>query len=129
MPNPLQINLSEAQKEELEQARDHSPKAYVRERAAAILKIAGGMSASAVARHGLLRPRQYQTVCQWVKRYQASGIAALRVRQGRGRKAAFSPSVCDTAAGSAHSPYAGSSCPIALGASVKSLDAAKYFGK
>lgn len=92
MAHPLHIELKASEKKALEQARDHSPKAYVRERAAAILKIAEGQSASQVAQHGLLKRRQYQTVCQWVRRYQDGGLPALFVRQGRGRKAAFSPS-------------------------------------
>jgi transposase len=91
MPNPLQIELTEREQIELERLRDHGEKAYVRERAAAILKLASGMSASAVANYGLLKRRQYQTVCQWVRRYQAEGIKGLYIRQGRGRKAAFSP--------------------------------------
>jgi transposase len=92
MPTPLQIKLSESQQAELEEARDHSVKAYLREWAAAILKIAEGKSASEVARSGLLKRRQYQTVCAWAQRYQEAGIAGLAIRQGRGRKAAFSPS-------------------------------------
>ncbi len=91
MPNPLQIELSASACKELVQVRDQSPKAYLRERAAAILKIAEGQSASEVARHGLLKQRQYQTVCDWVHRYQQAGPEGLMIRQGRGRKAAFSP--------------------------------------
>ena len=93
MPNPLQITLSEKQRAELEELRDHSQKAYLRERAAAILKIGEGKSASEVARSGLLKRRQYQTVCDWVQRFQRAGIVGLVIRQGRGRKAAFSPSL------------------------------------
>jgi transposase len=95
MPKPLQIELSAAAKQELEQVRDTSPKAYLRERAAAILKIAAGQSASEVARRGLLKRRQYQTICHWVQRYQTGGIQSLGIGQGRGRKAAFSPSLPD----------------------------------
>lgn len=91
MPKPLQVQLSQAARQELEQIRDRGTKAYIRERAAAILKIADGLSASQVARQGLLKPRQYQTICQWVRRYQTEGIKGLAIRQGRGRKAAFSP--------------------------------------
>ena len=38
MPAPLEINLTQAEREELETVRDTHPKAYMRERAAAILK-------------------------------------------------------------------------------------------
>ena len=91
MPKPLQIELKEPERVELEQLRDKGSKTYLRERAAAILKIASGMSASEVASHGLLKRRQYQTVCHWVRRYQAEGVEGFKIRQGRGRKAAFSP--------------------------------------
>lgn len=91
MPNPLQIILSTESRLELENLMKTGHKAYLRERAAAILKIADGMSANQVAQHGLLRKRQVDTVCDWVHRYQAEGIAGLHIRSGRGRKPAFSP--------------------------------------
>ena len=91
MPKPLQVKLSQTERTKLEKVRDKASKAYLRERATAILKIADGMSASQVAHHGLLKQRQYQTVCDWVRRYQAEGVKGLYIRQGRGRKAAFSP--------------------------------------
>lgn len=93
MPKPLQITLDQAARMELERLRDRGDKAYVRERAAAILKIADGMSASQVAQQGLHKARQYQSVCEWVHRYKAEGIAGLYIREGRGRKAAFSPTL------------------------------------
>ena len=93
MPNPLTLELTDAQRAELEDVRDHHPKPYMRERAAAILKIAGGVSGREVARHRLLRPHWPDTIYEWVKRHQAQGIAGLKIRPGRGRKPAFSPSV------------------------------------
>jgi len=95
MPKPLQITLDQSARTELERLRDTGAKSYVRERAAAILKIADGMSASEVAKNGLYKPRQYQSVCEWVHRYEAEGIAGLYIRDGRGRKAAFSPTLPD----------------------------------
>lgn len=71
--------------------RDTGAKAYLRERAGALLKIADGQSAAAVARTGLLRPRQPDTVYRWLARYRAEGIAGLRDRPGRGRKPAAYP--------------------------------------
>lgn len=65
--------------------------AYLRERAAAILKVADGLVAAEVARTGLLRPRDPDTVYRWLDRYATEGIAGLTVRPGRGRKPAFSP--------------------------------------
>lgn len=92
MAKPLQVELTESERMELEQLRDHSPKAYLRERAAAILKLAEGLSGREVAHHGLLKRRKHQTVCGWVQRYRDEGVEGLIIRQGRGRKAAFSPS-------------------------------------
>jgi transposase len=91
MPKPLQVQLSQTEKAELEKIRDNASKAYLRERASALLKIGAGMSASQVADHGLLKRRQYQTVCDWVQRYQAEGVKGLMIRRGRGRKVSFSP--------------------------------------
>ena len=63
----------------------------MRERAAALLKIADGASSSQVAGYGLLKHRNYHTVCEWVHRYREGGLAGLQIRKGRGRKPAFSP--------------------------------------
>lgn len=72
--------------------RDHAPKAYLRERAAALLKLAAGESLTQVAQAGLLRSRDRHTLLDWLRRYQAEGLAGLRLRAGRGRKPAFFPS-------------------------------------
>jgi len=97
MPVPLHLALTPAERADLEQVRDHDPTPYMRERAAGILKVGAGQSVRAVARAGLLQPRRRETVGTWIRRYQAEGIAGLRIRPGRGRKPAFSPS--DRAAG------------------------------
>lgn len=91
----LQLTLSETQRGALQDLRDHAPKPYLRVRAAALLKVAAGASASAVARSGLLKTLHYETVCAWVQRYQAEGLSGLTMRRGRGRKPAFSPSAHD----------------------------------
>ena len=93
MAKPLCIVLSAQQIAELEHARDKHPLPYIRERAAAILKVAAGSSAREVALHGLLKARWPDTVYDWVKRYRGGGLKALFIRPGRGRKPAFSPSV------------------------------------
>ena len=77
---------------ELERLRDSGPKAYLRERAAAILKIAEGIAAAVVARALLLKPRKPDTVYDWLNRYEKEGIQGLVIKPGRGRKPAFSPS-------------------------------------
>ena len=81
--------LSEAERQTLEQARDHHPLAYVRERAAALLRINGGEAAYQVAITGLLKPRAPDTLYHWLNLYEQQGIAALRLPRRRGRR--FSP--------------------------------------
>ena len=93
MPPAIQLELTPKQRQELEALRDQSPKPYLRERAAALLKIASGQSGLATARSGLLKPRLPDTIYAWVKRYRAQGVAGLQQSAGRGRKPAFSPSV------------------------------------
>ena len=91
MPKVYRFNLSAAQKAELEEVRGRHPKPYLRERAAAILKVATGVSLRQVAYHGLLRRHAPETVKAWCERYLAEGVAGLKVRPGRGRPAIFSP--------------------------------------
>ena len=91
MPKALQLTLSTSARQELKRVRDHEPEPYMREKAAALLKIAAGQSGRAVACHGLLKHRRPDTVYDWVRRYQVEGVKGLRVKSGRGRKPAFSP--------------------------------------
>lgn len=100
MAKPLQLELTPEQRRELERVRDTDDRPYLRERAAAILKIADGQSVRQVALHGLLKRRQEETVGRWVRRYLDEGLAGLVIKPGRGRKPAFSPSA----------PNAGSCC-------------------
>lgn len=93
MPKHRLLLLSEEQQQELRHLRDHDPVPYVRERAAALLKIGQGERPAHVARRGLLRRREPDTLYRWLDRYQQQGAAGLRVRSGRGRKPAFSPCV------------------------------------
>lgn len=92
MSRRVRVELTATQQHELEGMRDHDPKAYRRERAAAILKVAAGTLIQDVAAHGLLRRRKAETVGQWVRAYQRQGLAGLTIRAGRGRKGIFSPS-------------------------------------
>lgn len=71
------VGLSWAQRRELEKARAHDSWAYVRERCAAALKIAEGASAHAAARHGLLKPRDPDTIYAWLDHYLVDGLAGL----------------------------------------------------
>lgn len=96
MGKPRQLNLTETQQSELIRLRDTASKPYLRERAAALLKIADGDTAAYVARAGLLRQRDPDTIYDWLNRFEQGGIGGLLVRVGRGRKPAFSPSVADS---------------------------------
>lgn len=80
------VMLSDLQRQELQRIRETAPKAYLRERAAAILLVADGKPAAAVARSGLPRYRKADTVYDWLNRYASEGIGGLRIRDGRGRK-------------------------------------------
>jgi len=91
MPALRHLTLAPAQRAELVRLRDTAPKPYLRERAAALLKIADGARPAHVARTGLLRRRKERTVYTWLTRYQQEGVTGLTLRPGRGRKPAFSP--------------------------------------
>jgi hypothetical protein len=85
--NKRTLFLSSSERAELEHIRDHDRRAYLRERAAALLKIADGMGPTVVARQGLLKPRHQETVCLWLNDYEET--RTLRPRPATRR--AFSP--------------------------------------
>jgi transposase len=91
MPKRIRVELSEAQIQELEVTRHQSAKPHLRERAAAVLKVAEGQSVTEVAEKGLLIRHEPETVHAWIKAYLKDGISGWTVQAGRGRKAAFSP--------------------------------------
>lgn len=91
MPKRRYLELLEEEKRELEAVRDRHVKPYMREKASALLQIAAGKSAHAVAVGGLLKPRDPDSVYSWLERYEAEGIEGLKIRSGRGRNPAFSP--------------------------------------
>ena len=78
------LTLTEQQRDELVQARDRDPRPQVRERSAALLKIADGKSPHWVARQGLLKERDPDTVYLWLHIYETSGLDGLRQRQHGG---------------------------------------------
>jgi len=98
MDRPL-VQLSEAQRAELQEACKHHAKPYVREKCAAILKIARGRSCREVGRTGLINPHTPDTLSDWIAIYQHEGLAGLLVHKGRGRKPAFFPSLPAPGAG------------------------------
>ena len=91
MPKHWNLTLSAEQRAQLEDLRDHDPLPYLRERAAALLKVADGMKAAHVAASGLYRPRKPDTLYRWLSSYQREGLPGLRIKAGRGRKPAFFP--------------------------------------
>jgi hypothetical protein len=99
MPQRRRLQLTDERLAELKRARDTAKRPYVRERAAALVRVAEGESPRHVARTGLLKPRDPDTVYAWVDRYEAAGVAGLTIRPGRGRKPAFSPSPPDGGVG------------------------------
>jgi hypothetical protein len=66
MPKRRYLNLNEDQRVELEQLLRRDPRAYMRERASALLQVADGHSAHWVAHDGLLRQRKPDTVIGWL---------------------------------------------------------------
>ena len=78
MPKYRTLSLSDAQRAELVETLTCSKKAYLRERAAAILKIADGTPAAQVAQGGLLQVRDPDTLYSWLHRYRR-----LRIRYER----------------------------------------------
>ena len=80
------LALLDDQRAELLYHRDHDPKSYVRERCAAVLKIADGHSSYAVANTGLLKNRDPDTVYAWLDYYQNEGLPGLLAHQHGGNR-------------------------------------------
>jgi hypothetical protein len=90
------VTLRWAQRRDLEQGRDHDPRPYVRERCAALLKIAEGASAYSVARQGLVKARDPATVYAWLAHDLADGLAGLTGhRHGGYRRSRLRPGGTD----------------------------------
>ena len=86
MPLRRSLDLSDLQRADLLHYRDHDPRPYVRERCAAILKVADGQSAHAVACHGLLKPRDPDTLYSWLNHYEEAGLDGLLGSQQGGSR-------------------------------------------
>ena len=80
-----QLHLSDQQLQDLHHLRDTGEPAYLRERAAALLKIAAGSSPHRVAQRGLLKKRKPDTVYTWLRHYREH-FMGLRHKPGKGRK-------------------------------------------
>jgi hypothetical protein len=80
------LSLSPEQQHELTTLRNHTKDEYVRERCAALLKIASGRSPHWVARHGLLKPRDPDTLYSWLGLYEAQGATGLHDHRHGGQR-------------------------------------------
>ena len=81
------LTLTAQQRQELVQIRDHDRRPYMREHAAALLKIAAGLSPHWVAGFGLLKRRDPDTIYGWLEEYLAHGT----IRPRPACRRAFSP--------------------------------------
>ena len=81
------LTISEEERKYLEQTRDRDPRPYLRERAAALLKVADGQVAHDVALRGLHKPREPDTIYAWLDDFQKT--RRLKVRPACRRT--FSP--------------------------------------
>ena len=84
MPPRRKLQLAEEQRKALEHHRDHDSRPYVRERCAALLKIADGTSAHWVAINGLLKSRKPDTIYQWMNIYENEGLKGIIDRRNGG---------------------------------------------
>jgi transposase len=91
MPKRRTTTMTDDERIQLEWMRDHHDKPYMRERASAMLQIDSGKSPHYVAKHGLLKQRDPDSVYTWLDRFEEAGIDGLKIEPGRGRKPAFSP--------------------------------------
>lgn len=83
------LTLTDDERAQLVEHRDHDSNPQVRERCAAIVKIANGQSAHAVAGQGLLKPRDPDTVYGWLDRYEKQGLEGLLSRLHGGQRRRF----------------------------------------
>ena len=78
------LRLKTREQRELEHYRDHDTRPYVRERCSALLRIAAGETPHAVARQGVLKPRDPDTLYGWLYVYEEEGVAGLVAHQQGG---------------------------------------------
>lgn len=80
------IGLTAEQRRELTECRDHHRRPDMRERCAAILKIADGHSPHWVACHGLLKARDPDSIYNWLTIYETHGVVGLIGRRHGGQR-------------------------------------------
>ena len=84
--NRLHLKLTKKERDLLVSIRDKDEKAYRREKAAALLKIGEGQSPHEVAKQGLLKERDPDTIYSWVKDFVTTGIKSLTHKPRRKQK-------------------------------------------
>ena len=80
------IELTHEQHQELLWHRDHDPRPYVRERCAAVLKVAEGRTPYWIAQQGLLKQWDPDTLYAWLDYYQLQGLPGLIAHQHGGAR-------------------------------------------
>jgi hypothetical protein len=78
------LRLSEAERQTLDEAVRHHPHPDARERCAALLQVAQGHAPHWVARQGVLRQRDPDSLYHWLGYYQQGGLVALLTRRHGG---------------------------------------------
>jgi len=82
----LKLRLAGRHLKQLEHAARSNQNAQIRERAAAVLKVASGQSVRHVSENGLLVGRHRSTVYDWIQQYFTHGLSAWEKKRQRQRK-------------------------------------------
>ena len=101
------LRLKPREQRELEYYRDQDARPYMRERCSALLKIAAGESPHAVARQGVLKPRDPDTLYGWLAIYEDEGLVGLVAHQQGGDRRRVLRGGRGRARGSAGDPAGG----------------------
>ena len=101
------LRLKTREQRELEHYRDHDARPYVRERCSAVLQIAAGESPHAVARQGVLKPRDPDTVYGWLQSYEEEGLGGLVAHQQGGDRRRVLRGGCGRPRGTVGDPAGG----------------------
>lgn len=89
MVHRRRLTITKGERNELVEQRDHHPSPQARERCAALLKIADGQSPHWVARQGLLKPRDPDTIYTWLDLYATEGLEGVLTRLHGGQRRTF----------------------------------------
>ena len=99
------FRLEEAERITLQEGMRHHPRPDVRERCAALLKVADGLSPHQVAGQGLLQARDADSVYRWLRYYQQEGLVGLLThRHGGNQRGKKSSPLVETIRAVLHGP-------------------------